>query len=78
MYQLSVPGEKAGSTNSHGLTTFSPDSEGVTGTSNTAYHKMEGDKSELDNQSLDDNKNDVSDEEGEKEDVSFQPGLGFI
>lgn len=39
---------------------------------------MEGDKSELDNQSLDDTKNDASDEEGEKEDVSFQPGLGFI
>lgn len=39
---------------------------------------MEGDKSELDNQSLDDNKNDASDEEGEKEDVNFQPGVGFI
>lgn len=39
---------------------------------------MEGDKSELDNQWLDDNKNDESDEEGEKEDVSFQPGVGFI
>lgn len=39
---------------------------------------MEGDKSEQDSQFLDGNKSDASDEDGEKDDVRYSPGVGFI
>lgn len=54
--------------------TFSPDNEDLNSTSNRAFVKMEGDKSERDNQSLEGSKSDASD----KDSVRFSPGEGFI
>lgn len=75
MYQLTGHGaENVGSRISRGLTTFSPDNEDLNGTSNRAFVKMEGDKSERDNQSLDGSKSDASD----KDSVRYSSGVGFI
>jgi len=74
MFQLTGPGENAGSKNSHGLTTFSPDNHGLSGASNSGYLTLEGDKSERDSQWLDWNKSDASDEDS----VRHSPGVGFI